>query len=118
MSSFLTFSEDTKSVVWNSTFKRILRKLEECSSESPIAARILEDNPIAGPIGGLNLASLTDDEMIEFIRIITSLRESAKQITQDWSFPKQVAQFPIDLETTIEKANKTVVATDYRSESE
>tara|TARA_B110000305_G_C19207217_1_gene524111 strand:- start:385 stop:741 length:357 start_codon:yes stop_codon:yes gene_type:complete len=117
MSSLLTFSEEIKSAVWNSTFKTILRKLEGCSAENPTAAKILAENPIARPIGGLNLTSHTDDEIIGFISIITSLRDSAAQITQGCSFPKQVAQFPIDLEITIEMANKAVVATGYRSKS-
>lgn len=117
MSSFFTFSEDTKSVVWNSTFKTILRKLEECEPENPTAAKILAENPIARPIGGLNLRTLTDEEIIGFIRILDSLRASAEQITEGWRFPKQVAQFPIDLESTIKQANKAVVATGYRSES-
>lgn len=108
MSSFLTFSEDTKAGVWNSTFKTILRKLEECAAENPTAAKILEENPIARPVGGLNLTSLADHETRGFISIITSLRESADQITAGWTFPKQVAQFPIDLDTTIEQANKAL----------
>lgn len=74
--------------------------------ENPTAAKILAENPIARPVGGLNLTSLTDDEIMGFVVIITSLQERAEQITQGWSFPKQVAQFPIDLETTIEKANR------------
>lgn len=94
-------------MVWNSTFKTILRKLEEASNDNQLAARILEDNPIAGPIGGLNLTTLTAKDILDFIRFISDLRNNAPVITKDWSSPEKLAQFPIDLEATIEEANKS-----------
>lgn len=106
MSSFITFPGPISARVWNSTFKTILRKLEDASTDNKLAARILEENPIAAPIGGLNLTTLTDDDILEFIRFISCLRDSATMITVDWSIPNNIAQFPIDLETTIEEANK------------
>jgi hypothetical protein len=117
MSSFITFQEDMSARVWNSTFKTILRRLEACSAKNKIAARILKENPIAAQIAGLNLKSLTNEEILGFIQFLSGLRSEAAVITEAWSFPKQIAQFPIDLESTIEKANKAVVATGYRSES-
>jgi len=98
-------------MVWNSTFKTILRKLEGASNDNQLAARILEDNPIAAPIGGLDLTTLKDENILDFIRFISELRDNAPMITKEWSFPEQIAQFPIDLETTIEKANKSCEAT-------
>jgi hypothetical protein len=106
MSSFITFPGPVSARVWNSTFKTILSKLEDASNADQLAARILEENPMAAPIGGLNLTTLTDHDIHEFIRFISSLRDNATTITSEWSTPTNIAQFPTDLDATIEEANK------------
>ena len=81
-----------------------MSKLEEASNADQFAARILEENPIAAPVGGLNLTTLTDDEILEFIRFISCLRDNASMITSDWKTPTNIAQFPTDLDATIREA--------------
>jgi hypothetical protein len=112
MSSFLSFPSDIKTVVWNSTFKTILRKLEASSADNRTAARVLEENPIAGPIGGLDLRSFTRNDLLDFIRFLAELRNDASTITEGWRFPEQVRQFPVDLDSTIEVASRAVAATE------
>src|SRR5688572_26437922 len=108
MSSFFKFHGDSTAVVWNSTFKTILRELEDRRTEDQFAARALDENPIARSIGMLYLTSFTPDELKRFICILSDLRGDASTITEGWRFPEQIAQFPIDLDAVIEKANKTL----------
>jgi hypothetical protein len=111
MSSFIKFRGDITAVVWNSTFKTILRELENRRTEDQFAARALDENPIARSIGMLYLTSFTPDELNRFVCIISELLGTAATLTEGWEFPKQVTQFPIDLEAVVEKANKTLLAT-------
>lgn len=106
MSSSITFREDVSATVWNSTFKIILRKLEECSSVNKTATSILRENLIAAPIGSLNLKSLSAEELAGFIQLLSGLRDETERITEEWNLPQQRAQFPIDLESTIKKAQQ------------
>ena len=110
MSSFITFPGNRSAVVWNSSFKAILSMLENASVNNQLASHILEANPIAAPIGGLNLNTLTDAQIIEFVQFIADLRDEAPQITESWSVVTNIAQFPIDLQSIIEQGEQSEMA--------
>lgn len=111
MSSFISLSSNDIACVWNSSFKTILSALEDASASRRFAARILEDNPIAAPIGGLNLTALSATELADFVHFVSDLRASAAQITKDWSTANNINQLPVDLEAVIYEARKVLTRT-------
>ena len=106
MSSSIWFSEEITATIWNSSFKTILEKLEEFATESEVAAQILKENPVAAQIGAINLKGLSNQELRQFVDFVTLLQDDVASITTKWTTANNIAQFPIDLETTIEKAIK------------
>src|SRR6266545_1350566 len=108
MSSFIKFSEAETVRVWNSSFKTIHRFLKTKSSNDPVAAGILAENPIAREMGFLNLSAFSPTELHRFMELITELRSNPFEFSDDPFFQQQVARFPEDLDTLIQWANHAI----------
>lgn len=105
MSSFIKFSEAQTIGIWTASFKAMHRFLKKKSSEDPVAARVIEESPIAQEIGFLDLSAFTPAELHHLTDLICELRANPPEFSNDPCFQQQIDRLPQDLDTVIQGAN-------------